>query len=1131
MAIQPVAFLSYARKDGEEFARKLRERLAREQPEITLWRDRDKMEGGVDWWLQIREALENVRFLVLVITPAAIESEVVRREWRYAREHGVCVYPVKGAPDAQLNYAALPRWMSAAHFFDLEKEWETFVNYMKSPPNVVRVPFMADDLPEDFVQRAGPFGLVASRLLDEKRENPRPIVLALHGAGGFGKTTIAKAVCHSDDVMTAFDGGILWATLGEKPSLKAELTKLYAALTGQRPDFVDTEDAAYALSQKLADRRCLIVVDDVWNSADLRPFLRGGKNCARLVTTRQQDVAVDAVERVSVEEMELQEAVHLLSSRLDAPDGTIPMFQATARRLGEWPLLLELANGALRVLFQQGYTIAGALDYLSRGLAKRGITWFDRGDAKERNQAIGKTMAVSLEMLAAGERDRYFELGAFPEDAEVPLSTVRVIWNMDEFDAEDQLQRLARFSLVHFNAIKKSMRLHDAIRAYLAEHLQDAMLLHARLADAWPEFSRLPDDYARTHIVYHIAEAMRAAQADALHRRVAQLSQLIQDSGFKQHQIHHGHPVALRRNIAETLERGAGDTHEQAPPLLVAIALGLTGLPAELFRPEVLFQLAAEGELQAAVERLVLLKPDREWRDIVLLTLAWLAEGRRPEEAAAVRARIEKRDQEGGVPAYVKGAQPDGRIAGDSDVVGQLLARMRGAPPSVELPPAPDLFTTNSILSRIGGGNETGIEPLNINAEALQTDRAPAYLAEQDGPLLVAFAKQDPLNHTRYLKQYIAIHASNSYVFYRNRSLWDVAKWVLQFPDSGWVRDLLKDLATAVLGESRIDFSEFVPLTLHALAARAGDAAAASALDSYRQKVQDAARGIDPGRGKGDPWGFHLRRLTALAEVYSIALERHAEATELLEQALGLPYGFAGFRARACLTLADAVRICRPQDSQSIDRAMRGALSAAHNIQDYCFCARTTAQVNAMAKRWRPGFDPQQVIRELTQNPASPQFCGLHTVGEAYELRIEWNKIPIPPEALVANTFPDLAEIYGLDPKELEEVNAGAIAAEKEVNIPSPEFTPLLAARFGAEALASPAVPSSARVALIQKLVPLAVGDRTALDTVSGRLLLAAAAAGTQLQFPNSLLELKTNLGRWDDQAIAATEAVRASVV
>jgi len=89
-------FLSYARKDGEEPAAELRERLAREAPDITIRQDRLLLEGGVGWWKQITDAIDSVEFLILLMTPAAIESGNVQREWRYARQQGVCVYPAKG---------------------------------------------------------------------------------------------------------------------------------------------------------------------------------------------------------------------------------------------------------------------------------------------------------------------------------------------------------------------------------------------------------------------------------------------------------------------------------------------------------------------------------------------------------------------------------------------------------------------------------------------------------------------------------------------------------------------------------------------------------------------------------------------------------------------------------------------------------------------------------------------------------------------------------------------------------------------------------------------------------------------------------------------------------------------------
>jgi len=160
----PRVFISYARSDGQTFANDLRQRL--EAAGIPLWQDHVGMEGGRDWWLQITEALDHVEFMVLVMTPAALRSDIVRKEWRYARQQGVCVYPVKA--DLHINYQSLPRWMRSAHFYDLKHEESKFINDLNTRCQQPRVPFMVEDLPADFVEHPNEFEELTSKLLDDK---------------------------------------------------------------------------------------------------------------------------------------------------------------------------------------------------------------------------------------------------------------------------------------------------------------------------------------------------------------------------------------------------------------------------------------------------------------------------------------------------------------------------------------------------------------------------------------------------------------------------------------------------------------------------------------------------------------------------------------------------------------------------------------------------------------------------------------------------------------------------------------------------------------------------------------------------------------------------------------------------
>ena len=102
------AFISYARSDGEAFASNLRLRLQTDHPTLTLWQDRAELEGGVGWWKQIAEAIDQVDILIMVMTPAVTQSAVAQKEWRYARQQGVRVCPVLGVPPICIRLQPAP---------------------------------------------------------------------------------------------------------------------------------------------------------------------------------------------------------------------------------------------------------------------------------------------------------------------------------------------------------------------------------------------------------------------------------------------------------------------------------------------------------------------------------------------------------------------------------------------------------------------------------------------------------------------------------------------------------------------------------------------------------------------------------------------------------------------------------------------------------------------------------------------------------------------------------------------------------------------------------------------------------------------------------------------------------------
>lgn len=87
----------------------------------------------------------------------------------------------------------------------LVEVWPDLRNRAKAAIN------MAEPPPADFVARPEEFNKLLKHLLDPERDRPVAIgaTAALSGTGGYGKTTLARSVCHHPKIQEAFPDGIL----------------------------------------------------------------------------------------------------------------------------------------------------------------------------------------------------------------------------------------------------------------------------------------------------------------------------------------------------------------------------------------------------------------------------------------------------------------------------------------------------------------------------------------------------------------------------------------------------------------------------------------------------------------------------------------------------------------------------------------------------------------------------------------------------------------------------------------------------------------------------------------------------------------------------------------------------------
>lgn len=398
----------------------------------------------------------------------------------------------------------------------------------QSPPELERPkPFMVEDVPPDFVPRPQEFDALLSTLLSGKGGKAPDLTVALCGTGGFGKTTLAKALCHDTRVQEAFVDGILWVTLGENPgNIVGKIEDLIYTLSHERPGFAGLDAASAHLATLFAERDLLLVIDDVWHASHLRPFLQRGKRCVRLITTRDRSLLPLGTQYIQVDAMHPEEALKLLSSHLNNTTNTsmalkdIQTLRTLVGRLGEWPLLLALVNGVLRDrVYAYHQSLSDALIFVNTALNQLGLTAFDYRKEQERNLAVKATLQVSFGLLKEDEYARFKELAIFPEDINVPLRTLYRLWNktgeLDDFRTDELCARFHRLSLLlHFDPVKQVIRLHDVIRIYLRQEVGVGLEgFHQCLLDTYllKRWTQLPDteEYLWDYLAYHLIGAGR----------------------------------------------------------------------------------------------------------------------------------------------------------------------------------------------------------------------------------------------------------------------------------------------------------------------------------------------------------------------------------------------------------------------------------------------------------------------------------------------------------------------------------------------------------------------------------------------------------------------------------------------
>lgn len=216
-----------------------------------------------------------------------------------------------------------------------------------------------------FAGRAAELRTLAALLAQIADGSRALMTVAIGGTAGVGKTALAVQFAHQSAEM--FPDGQLYLNMrgfDPGPPLKAE-DALHGMLTAlgvraeQMPSRLDAMAGMYR--SLLAERRVILVLDNVKEEQQVRPLLPGGPGCMVLITSRKRLTglaATDDADLINLDVLTDPEAYQLLAARLgrpqvDAEPDAIVELAALCARL---PLALGIiaARAAARPTFRLG---------------------------------------------------------------------------------------------------------------------------------------------------------------------------------------------------------------------------------------------------------------------------------------------------------------------------------------------------------------------------------------------------------------------------------------------------------------------------------------------------------------------------------------------------------------------------------------------------------------------------------------------------------------------------------------------------------------------------------------------------------------------------------------------------------
>ena len=337
-------------------------------------------------------------------------------------------------------------------------------------------------LPQNYVCRPKLLDELVQKMLSNK---PDPSILSvaaiITGPSGFGKTTLAKALCHNPQIMKSFQDGFIFVELGPKAiNPVSSLNKLCSHLTGKKLELDSLESLVMELRQITGAyfHNLLVILDDVCEANDAVPYVKAFSNCSVVLTTQLDGIgqAVSAEIELKVSKMEMDESVALINGACIEKNDVSTAITGLAEDLHCWPLLLCLAKCHVdHFQKQQEAPTDGDISLTRKKLQEKNLNQPANEDQRKRT-AVKACVDLSLEMAGDSLKEKLIMYVLFTGIGySLSTAVVHLLWQISESDAEQVIQSLSSCGLISVKTSRFKDTTNVVMHTVIAQCLLDCI--------------------------------------------------------------------------------------------------------------------------------------------------------------------------------------------------------------------------------------------------------------------------------------------------------------------------------------------------------------------------------------------------------------------------------------------------------------------------------------------------------------------------------------------------------------------------------------------------------------------------------------------------------------------------------